>query len=267
MLAFANAKINIGLNITEKREDGYHNLETIFYPVKLYDVVEIIDAASTSCVIKGLTVPGAEQDNLCLKAYYMLAEEFDLPPQQICLLKNIPIGAGLGGGSADGAFTLKLLNNKFNLGLTVAQLQAYASKLGADCAFFVENKPAFAFGKGDELEPIDLDLSAYYKVLVKPPVFISTAQAYAHVKPDLPELSLKDLIHLPVEEWRSRVFNDFEDSISEAYPEVSVLKNSLYLAGATFALMSGSGSAVYALFEKEMRLPELEKGNHIFYNV
>jgi 4-diphosphocytidyl-2-C-methyl-D-erythritol kinase len=267
MLAFANAKINIGLNITEKREDGYHNIETIFYPVKLYDVIEITDATTTHCVIKGLTVPGAEQDNLCLKAYHMLADEFDLPPQQICLLKNIPIGAGLGGGSADGAFTLKLLNDKFNLGLTGAQLQVYASKLGADCAFFIENKAAVAYGKGDALEPIHLDLSAYYKILVKPPVFISTAEAYAQVKPTLPEVPLKDLIDLPVKEWRSRVFNDFEDSISETYPEVSAIKNSLYLAGATFALMSGSGSAVYALFEKEMRLPELEKDNHIFYNV
>ena len=267
MLAFANAKINIGLTITEKREDGYHNLETIFYPVKLYDVVEIIDASTTSCVIKGLTVPGAEQDNLCLKAYYMLAEEFDLPPQQICLLKNIPIGAGLGGGSSDGAFTLKLLNDKFKLGLTVRQLQAYASRLGADCAFFIENKAAFAFGKGDELAAVDLDLSAYYKVLVKPPVFISTAEAYAQVKPAMPELALQDLIQLPVKEWRSSVFNDFEESVGESFPEVAVLKNSLYLAGATFALMSGSGSAVYALFEKELRLPELEKDNQLFYNV
>jgi 4-diphosphocytidyl-2-C-methyl-D-erythritol kinase len=267
MLAFANAKINIGLNITEKREDGYHNLETIFYPVKLYDVIEIIDAATTHCVIKGLSVSGAEKDNLCLKAYYMLAEEFDLPPQQICLLKNIPIGAGLGGGSADGAFTLKLLNDKFGLGLTVAELQRYASRLGADCAFFIENKAAIAVGKGDELTPIDLDLSAYYKVLVKPPVFISTAAAYARVKPAIPEVALKDLIHLPVSEWRKSVFNDFEDSVGEAFPEIAALKNSLYHAGATFALMSGSGSAVYALFEKEMRLPELEKDNQLFYNV
>lgn len=267
MLAFANAKINIGLNITEKREDGYHNLETIFYPVKLYDVVEIIDATTTHCVIKRLTVPGAENDNLCLKAYSLLAEDFDLPPQQICLLKNIPIGAGLGGGSADGAFTLKLLNDKFKLGLTVAKLQAYASKLGADCAFFIENKAALAFGKGDELEPVDLDLSAYFKVLVKPPVFISTAEAYARVTPAMPELALREMIRTPVKEWRSGVFNDFEDSIREAYPQVSVLKDSLYLAGATFALMSGSGSAVYALFEKAVRLPELEKDNHIFYNV
>ncbi|MBG6234547.1 4-diphosphocytidyl-2-C-methyl-D-erythritol kinase [Pedobacter sp. CAN_A7] len=267
MLAFANAKINIGLHITEKREDGYHNLETIFYPVKLYDVVEIIDAATTHCVIKGLTVPGAEKDNLCLKAYYMLAEEFDLPPQQICLLKNIPIGAGLGGGSADGAFTLKLLNDKFGLGLTVVDLQRYASRLGADCAFFVENQAALAIGKGDELAPIALDLSAYYKVLVKPPVFISTAAAYAQVKPTKPEVALKDLIHLPVSEWRSSVFNDFEDSVGEVFPEVAELKNSLYLAGATFALMSGSGSVVYALFEKELRLPELEKDNQLYYNV
>ena len=267
MLAFANSKINIGLNITEKREDGYHNIETVFYPVKLYDVVEIIDAATTHCVIKGLTLPGAEKDNLCLKAYYMLAEDFDLPPQQICLLKNIPIGAGLGGGSADAAFTLKLLNDKFQLGLTVAQLQVYASSLGADCAFFVENKAALAKGIGDELAPVDLDLAAYYKVLVKPPVFISTAEAYACVKPSMPEVALEDLIKLPVASWRTSVYNDFEDSISKAFPEVSALKNSLYLAGATFALMSGSGSAVYALFEKETRLPELEKDNHVFYNV
>ena len=267
MLAFANAKINIGLNITEKREDGYHNLETVFYPVKLYDVVEIIDSETTHCVIKGLTVPGAERDNLCLKAYHMLAADFDLPPQQICLLKNIPIGAGLGGGSADGAFTLKLLNDKFSLGLTVPQLEAYASRLGADCAFFIENKPMLAVGKGDELSPIALDLSAYYKVLVKPPVFISTAAAYAKVKPAQPAVALKDLIALPVKEWKGKVLNDFENSIGDAFPEVSALKNSLYLAGASFALMTGSGSAVYALFEEAVTLPEIEKNNTVFYNV
>jgi 4-diphosphocytidyl-2-C-methyl-D-erythritol kinase len=267
MLAFANAKINIGLNITEKRADGYHNIETVFYPVKLYDVVEIVDAAKTHCVIKGLTVSGAEADNLCLKAYHMLAADFDLPPQQICLLKNIPIGAGLGGGSSDGAFTLKLLNDKFKLGLNPAQLQAYARQLGADCAFFIENTPMLALGKGDELEPLDLDLSAYYKVLVKPPVFISTADAYANVKPAQPVIPLADLIRQPLNTWRDKMFNDFEVSVAAAHPEVIALKDALYLAGASFALMSGSGSSVYALFEKEVALPGLEKDNKIFYNV
>lgn len=267
MLTFANAKINLGLLLTEKRADGYHNLQTVFYPVKLYDVVELIDAEQTSCVIKGITIPGDAEDNICLKAFKTLQADFKLPNQQLILFKNIPVGAGLGGGSADAAFLIKLVNEKFKLGLSIEQLQDYARALGADCAFFIANKPTYAYAKGDEFEEIALDLSAYFMVLVKPPVHVSTAVAYQQVKVKQPSTSLKDLIHLPLNEWKGKVLNDFETSVFEKYPQIDEIKTKLYAAGATFALMSGSGSSVFGIFEKPVQLPELEKENMIFYDV
>jgi len=267
MLAFANAKINLGLNVTDKRPDGYHNLETVFYPVKLYDVVEVTPAGITSCDIRGIHIPGDATDNICLKAYHLLAREFDLPPVKITLLKNIPVGAGLGGGSADAAFLIKLLNGRFELGLSESAMEDYAKVLGADCAFFVRNKPVYAFGKGDQFVPVEIDLSAYFKVLVKPPVHVSTADAYGGLTPAFPETPLKDLIGLPVTEWKGRLKNDFEDRIFVKYPEISQIKEQLYLAGATFALMSGSGSSVFALFDTKITLPMLEKENSVYYNI
>lgn len=267
MLAFANAKINLGLNLTEKRNDGYHNLETVFYPIKLNDVIEIIDADETSCIIKGINIPGNAEDNICLKAFKTLQQDFNLPNQQIILLKNIPVGAGLGGGSADAAFLIKLVNNKFNLGLSIEEMQNYARVLGADCAFFIENKPTFAFGKGDEFEKIEIDLSSYFMVLVKPEIHVSTAEAYRKVTVKQPETSLKALINLPLSEWKANIVNDFETSVFTKYPEIDEIKTQLYNAGATFALMSGSGSSVFAIFTKEIKLPELEKNNLVFYNL
>ena len=267
MLAFANAKINLGLNVTEKRADGYHNLETVFYPVGLHDVIEITDAAETSCEVRGIHVPGNTTNNICLQAYRLLQKDFDLPAQQITLLKNIPVGAGLGGGSADAAFLIKLLNDQFKLELTVSAMEGYAKQLGADCAFFISNKPVYAVGKGDEFSPLSIDLLAYSIVLVKPPVHVSTADAYAGLKPSFPETSLKDLIHLPVKDWKSQLKNDFEESVFLKYPEISQIKEQLYAAGATFALMSGSGSSVFALFDHPVLLPELEIENKVFYNI
>lgn len=267
MLAFANAKINLGLNITEKRNDGFHNLETVFYPIKIYDAVELIDADDTACVIKGIDIPGNVADNICLKAFKTLQSEFNLPHQQIVLLKNIPIGAGLGGGSADAAFLIKLVNKKFNLGLTIAKMQDYARVLGADCAFFIDNKPAYAFGKGDQFEDVVIDLSKYFMVLVKPNIHVSTAQAYQNIKVKTPVKSLKDLIHLPLIEWKENISNDFEPSVFDQYPEIEKIKTELYAAGATFALMSGSGSSVFAIFEKPVQLPTLDKENQVFYGL
>ena len=267
MLTFANAKINLGLNLIEKRQDGYHNLETIFYPIRINDAVELIDASETSCLTKGIEIPGEDKDNICLKAFHQLQVDFNLPNQQIVLLKNIPVGAGLGGGSADAAFLIKLVNEKFNLKLTVAQMQDYARKIGADCAFFIENKPAYAYAKGDEFEDIKIDLSGYFLVLVKPPVHVSTALAYAHVNVKKPVISLKKVIHLPLTEWRDAIFNDFESSVFAKYPQIDEIKTKLYDAGATFALMSGSGSSVFGIFEKPVQLLALEEENLVFYNV
>ncbi len=267
MLSFPNAKINLGLNITEKRADGFHNLETVFYPINIKDAVEISDATETSCKIHGIDIPGNANDNLCVKAYHLIKKDFDIPAQRIDLLKNIPVGAGLGGGSSDCAFLIKLMNEKFNLNLSVSQMQVYARKLGADCAFFIENSPVYAYHKGDEFEEISIDLSAYFKVLVKPPIHVSTADAYALVKPKKPLQSLKEIIHLPVTTWKSKVINDFEISVFAKYPQIHQIKSSLYHAGATFALMSGSGSSVFALFNHPVKLPELEKNNQVYYNI
>ena len=267
MLSFPNAKINLGLNITEKRADGYHNLETVFYPIQIKDSVEIIDAEETSCKIHGIDIPGDSNDNLCLKAYHLIKTDYDIPAQQINLLKNIPVGAGLGGGSADCAFVIKLINEKFSLNLSINQMEDYARKLGADCAFFIENKPVYAFNKGDEFEKCAVDLSAWFKVLVKPPVHVSTADAYALVKPQKPLQSLKEIIHLSPTTWKNKVINDFESSVFAKYPQIHQIKTSLYDAGATFALMSGSGSSVFAIFNEPVKLPELEKDNLVYYNI
>jgi len=267
MLAFANAKINLGLNLIEKRLDGYHNLETVFYPIKLNDVVELVDSDKTHCLIKGIAIPGDANDNLCLKAFKALQQEFNLPHQQLILLKNIPVGAGLGGGSSDAAFLIKLTNEKFKLGLSVAQMQNYARNLGADCAFFIKNEPVFAFAKGDEFEELAFSLANHFLVLVKPPIHVSTALAYADVKVKRPLTSLKKLIHLPLKDWRAHIFNDFEPSVFAKFPQIDEIKTKLYAAGATFALMSGSGSSVFAIFEKPVKLPELELENSVFYNV
>lgn len=267
MLSFANAKINIGLFLTSKRADDYHNLQTVFYPVKIHDVVELVDATETQITIKGVTIPGETNDNICISAFKTLQADFDLPHQHIVLLKNIPVGAGLGGGSADAAFLIKLVNKKFELNLTDAEMEDYARSLGADCAFFIKNNPAYAVAKGDEFEELHLALSKYYIVLVKPPVHVSTAAAYESVKLKQPATALKELIHLPVEVWKNHILNDFEPSVFEKYPEIAQIKSELYGAGAKFALMSGSGSSVFAIFDKEVKLLDLEKENLVFYNV
>jgi 4-diphosphocytidyl-2-C-methyl-D-erythritol kinase len=267
MITFPNAKINIGLNITERRSDGYHNLETIFYPVKINDALEIIVSDKLSFQSSGLEIPGRMEDNLCVKGYHLLKKDYDLPPVTIHLHKHIPIGAGLGGGSADAAFFIKLLNQTFELGLTVDKMQDYARTLGADCAFFIENKPVFAFEKGDEFEPIKLDLSHYKIVLVMPPVQVSTAEAYRGVKPAIVKESLMELIYLPVAEWKKHVKNDFEESIFKNHAEIRGVKAALYEAGALYASMSGSGASVFGIFENIPDLTGLEKNNQVFWDL
>ncbi len=267
MIAFANAKINIGLNITEKRPDGYHEIETVFYPVKLYDVIEITDAPATHFVLKGIPIPGKPEDNLCLKAFGLLAAAYDLPPQQITLLKHIPIGAGLGGGSADAAFVLKLVNAKFKLNLPPEVLISYARQLGADCPFFIENKPVFATGIGDVMTPVNLDLSPYFLVLIKPDIHVATAKAYAQLTPVKTRRSVKDLISSPLYGWKQAITNDFDHAGADNEDEITRIKEELYHHGAIFSLLSGSGSTVYAVFLKEIRLPEMEKKYNVFYNV
>jgi 4-diphosphocytidyl-2-C-methyl-D-erythritol kinase len=268
VVIFPNCKINLGLNILRRRHDGYHDLETIFYPLPLYDVLEIIiqpgEGPSLSFSTSGSTIEGNSDNNLCVKAYDLIKRNHPaLPPAKIHLHKAIPTGAGLGGGSADAAFTLKLLNEKFGLQLTIHQLIDHALQLGSDCPFFIINKPAFAEGRGEIMEPITLDLSAYKFIIVNPGIHISTAKAFSGVAPALPARSVKEIIQQPIDTWKNELANDFEKSVFPEYPEIESIKSRLYENGAKYASMSGSGSTVYGIFKKE-GITNLQFPSHYF---
>lgn len=255
MITFPNAKINLGLNITEKRPDGYHNLETIFYPINLQDALEVTRkenaAEEYSLRVSGTNIEGTPEDNLVIKAYRLLKKDYpQISPIDIHMYKHIPTGSGLGGGSSDAAYMIKLLNEKFSLGLETEQMEAYASQLGADCAFFVRNRPVFATGIGNRFESIDLSLKGYHLVLVKPDISVSTREAYSEIKPQRPALSLKEIIKQPVESWKDSMTNDFEKNVFRNHPEIAAIKDKLYDLGAVYASMSGSGSSVYGIFKE-----------------
>ena len=251
MITFPNAKINLGLNIFGKRKDGYHDIESCLYPIPWRDSLEVLEAGSFSFNSYGLKIPGNPDTNLCVKAYHLLKKDFDIPPIEIHLVKQIPMGAGLGGGSADGAFTLKLLNSLFSLGLSVPQLEAYALKLGSDCPFFIQNKPAIARGRGEKISPINVDLSGYYLALHSPGVHISTKKAYSGVSAKQPLASIQEILTKPIEKWDGVLQNDFEVSILKNHPAIAQLKSEMYEAGAIYASMTGSGSTVYGIFTNE----------------
>lgn len=257
MVVFPHAKINLGLHVTGRRPDGYHNIETVFYPVPLSDVLETIKDTSASDRIN-LTVTGNDSlnanDNLCVKAYALLKKDFKLPPVKAHLHKIIPAGAGLGGGSSDAVFMLKLLNTLFELKLSHDVLNKYAFELGSDCAFFVEGKPVYATGRGDVMSAVKLSLTNYFICLVKPQANVSTAEAYKMVKPQKPQIALLSAIQQPVEKWKDSLTNDFEEPVFKKYPVIATVKKKLYELGAVFALMSGSGSAVYGIFSREIKL-------------
>ena len=262
MLTFPNAKLNLGLHIVAKRPDGYHELETAFVPLPWADALEVLPAPdatpATTLALTGRPVPGELATNLCLKAYAMLKADFpQLPAAQLHLHKVVPIGAGLGGGSADAAFALRSLNEVFSLALTDAQLASYARRLGADCAFFLENQPVLAIGKGDEFQPLALDLRGTPCVVVWPGVAISTAEAYARVRPQAPQHHLAQVLAEPLATWPGRVVNDFEAALAPSYPILAAVKAQLYAAGAAYASLSGSGSAVFGLWERPVSIPAL----------
>jgi 4-diphosphocytidyl-2-C-methyl-D-erythritol kinase len=267
MIVFPNAKINIGLNITSRRADGYHNIETVFYPIKIYDALEAVPGSELTFESSGLGIPGRVEDNLCVKAYHLIKQDYDLTPVNIHLHKHVPIGAGLGGGSADAAFFIKLIDQEFDLGLTVDQKLNYARHLGADCAFFIESKPVFAFEKGDRFEPVELDLSAYSIALVMPPAHVSTSEAYRGVKPAPVQHSLKELIALPIDQWKNHIKNDFETSVFKNHAVIRGVKAALYEAGALYASMSGSGASVFGIFRQQPDLSHLQSSNQVFYNL
>ncbi|GHT26400.1 4-diphosphocytidyl-2-C-methyl-D-erythritol kinase [Bacteroidia bacterium] len=253
MICFPNAKINLGLHIVAKRPDGYHDIETVFYPVNLCDALEIVPAKEnrTSFTQTGILVDGKPENNLVIKVFNLLKKDFDLPEIDIYLRKHIPFGAGLGGGSADAAFMFKLLNDFAGLHLSVKQLEEYAAQIGADCPFFIQNQPVFASGIGNVFTPVNLSLKGYYLALIKPDISVSTKEAYSLVKPKHPEFSLKEIIQLPVNEWKEKLVNDFEDSVFAQYPGIAEIKRELYNRGAIYAAMSGSGSSVFGIFENE----------------
>lgn len=262
MICFPNAKINLGLNITGKRPDGFHNIETVFYPINWNDALEIMEnkksSSEFSLHLSGIPINGNPEDNLLYKAYQLIKKEVDLPFVDVYLHKNLPMGAGLGGGSSDAAFFINLMNEQFTLNLSEAKRIEIAKQLGSDCAFFIKNKPVFAYEKGDMFKEIDLDLSQYYVAVVYPNVHSNTKEAYSLVKPVLPQKSILEILRQPIETWREGLKNDFEQSIFSKYPVVEQIKNEFYKLGALYACMSGSGSAVFAIFESQPDLNQFK---------
>lgn len=258
MITFPDCKINLGLNVVERRPDGYHNLETVFYPVPITDALEVqamdeLFPSAVDCDLKvtNLVIEGDEQRNLVVRAYQLLKQDFpQLPRVHVHLYKNIPTQAGMGGGSSDCAFMLSLLNEQFALGLSKQQLIGYAARLGADCAFFILNEPAYAEGIGERLQPVDLRLQGMYLAVVRPDIPVSTKEAFSLIKPQRPAKNCRDIVMQPVETWREELKNDFEQSVFALHPEIALIKQQLYEQGAVYAAMSGSGSAVFGLFRE-----------------
>jgi 4-diphosphocytidyl-2-C-methyl-D-erythritol kinase len=264
MICFPNIKINLGLHVINRRTDGFHNIESVFYPVNFCDILELVvddtqPQGFFNFTATGFAIDGMLEQNLVYKAYTLLAADFTLPAVKVHLHKIIPMGAGLGGGSSNAAFMITLLNQKFELGLRIDQLKNYAAQLGSDCAFFIENKPLYLLGKGHELEPYSLSLSGYYIVLLYANLHSNTGLAYQHVTLReilQPEQSLKYVLQQPIENWKQTLENDFELSVFKTFPVLDELKQQLYASGAVYASMSGSGSALFGLYKQK---PQLDK--------
>ena len=249
MISFPTCKINLGLNILSKRKDGYHEINSLMLPIPVKDVLEIVPAQTFEFTQSGLPIPGRLEDNLIFKAYEMMKEEFDLPPVKIHLYKNIPMGGGLGGGSSNGAYTLKALNTLFDLNLSTADLQERAAQLGSDCPFFIKNEPQIAKGRGEILTPHSIDLKGKYLLLVNDGTHISTAEAYGRVHPITPTILLENILNSPIETWKNDLINDFEGPTLVDYPQLAKIKQELYELGAFYAAMTGSGSTLYGVFD------------------
>ncbi len=266
MISFPNAKINLGLHITSKRPDGYHELASIFYPVQWTDALELIEGGANSFEMSfsGLPVPGKLESNLCYKAWQLLKSDFTLPNLQAHLHKVIPMGAGLGGGSSDAAFMLKMINEVCYLKINNQQLQKYAAQLGSDCPFFIENKPMIATGRGEILNEVKIDLSKYHIAIVMPPISVGTAEAYSWITPTIPINNLLTTIQLPVQQWKDKLTNDFEKEVFKHKPIIAEIKQKLYDNGAEYSSMSGSGAAVFGIFNSLPDLKEFDSQYNIF---
>jgi 4-diphosphocytidyl-2-C-methyl-D-erythritol kinase len=264
MVAFPHCKINLGLNVIRKRNDGYHDIVTCFYPVPVTDVVEIIPSEHFSFSVSGDSIPGNQEENLCVKAFTLVSRRHPIPCAKIHLHKAIPAGAGLGGGSSDAAFVLRTLNEIFDLKLDKPTLERYASDLGSDCPFFLQDRPKIGRGRGNELTDVPLTLKGNFLVLVKPQTHVSTAEAYADISPAIPELTLERVLtENPVHEWKQLLKNDFENTILEKFPEIGQIKRALYQEGALYASMSGSGSSVYGIFRDRPALSDRFHGMYL----
>jgi 4-diphosphocytidyl-2-C-methyl-D-erythritol kinase len=252
MVVFPFCKVNIGLSVVERRNDGYHNIESLFYPVDLTDILEVVesDDGKNHFVMTGLSLDGDPSQNLCVKAYDQLSKEFLIPPVRIHLHKNIPAGAGLGGGSSDAAFMLRCINELFDLEVSKEDLFLHAMQIGSDCGFFMQDSPAIVKGRGESLSPLNISLSNYKIVIIKPDIHIKTANAYAGIVPGKSEYPIAGIISRPVSEWQGNLINDFEQNILKNHPKINDIKTKLQNAGALFVSMTGSGSAVYGIFEK-----------------
>ncbi len=261
MVAFPNAKINLGLYITGKRPDGYHNLETVFFPIALKDVLEIIESNEDDQVSfssSGLTVSGNTADNICVKAYHLLKKDFpSLPHIKMHLHKVIPMGAGMGGGSSDAAFTLMMLNKKFKLKIPQEQLLEYALTLGSDCPFFIINKPCLAKSRGEQLTAIPLSLAAFHILIVNPGIHVNTAMAFRELKMHSSATNLETEILKPINDWKTNIQNDFEVNVGDAHPEILAIKQKLYDSGAIYSSMSGSGSTVFGIFDNKINIENI----------
>ena len=265
MVVFPDCKINLGLNILHKREDDFHNLETVFFPLEFNDVLEVVSCDSKTEFINTGISGGELENNLCLKAYRLLKKDFpSLPEIKLHLHKIIPVGAGLAGGSANAAFTLTLLNEKFKLNIPFEKLLVYASQLGSDCPFFLINSPCFATGVGEKLMKLNLSLSSYKVLLVNPPIHISTKELFSKITPAIPSKSIKEIILQPIDSWKNELKNDFEPIVFSMFPQIEKLKESLYQHKAIYASMTGTGSTVYGIFNKKERV-YLPKEKGFFY--
>lgn len=267
MLCFPNAKINLGLNVIEKRPDGFHNIETVFYPIPLCDALEIAENDSPEQYefsSSGIPIDIDSSQNIVVKAFELIKSNLEIPSTAIHLHKNIPFGAGLGGGSADAAYMIKMLNDFYKLGLSFQQMEEFAIQIGSDCPFFIKNQPVFAEGKGEIFSPIHLDLSGYHIVLIKPDIHVSTPEAYSGISPKKPQKSLKELIRLPLNDWKDNIINDFEESIFPNHSELKNLKDEFYESGAIYAAMSGSGSSMFGIFKEEARMSASWKKHFIW---
>lgn len=259
MIQFAPCKINLGLSIQSKRADGYHNLETVFYPIAIHDIIEIIPLSDKEGSIQfthsGIAVPGELKENLCYKAYQLLKKEYPtISSIKLHLHKNIPMGAGLGGGSSDASTMLLLMNQLFQLGLSNEALIKLATSLGSDCPFFIYNSPCYAKGRGEILNPIKVDLSNYTIALLHPQIPISTSWAFTQLNPKIPNTTIADIIQMPIETWKDTLFNDFENPLFKLHPKLALYKTKLYEAGAIYASMSGSGSSLFGIFPRGKKI-------------